>query len=282
MSAVPMSASGAPGNEVTVFPQVADGAGYSTELVLINPGATRITGQLQFSFNLAGAAGNGSRFAYDIPPAGMWRFQTPGTATQVSVGFATIIPDTANSRPVASAIFSLRTGGVLRFQAGVPAQPAVTKALMFGSRSSSKRTVMAIANPSGQDVTVRLTAYNANGSAVVSGKTLIVSANGHRAAFIDEIVPELPEGFEGTVLLESGGPIHVVTLRSLVTSSNSFIMTTMPLVDLNSPPSGRVYFPQIADGGNFTTEVLLLSLANASFRLQFFGTNGQPLPVVLK
>ena len=282
MAAVPISSGAAPGNQTTVFPQVADGAGYSTELILINPAATRITGQLQFSFNVSTDQGSGTRFAYDIPAAGMWRLQTSNAASQVSVGYATLTPDTGSSRPIASAIFTLRTAGVLRFQAGVPAQTAVTRALMFGSRSSSKRTVMAIANPAGQDVTVRLTAYNANGAAVVSGKTLIVSANGHRAAFIDEVVPELPEGFEGTVLLEAAGPIHVVTLRSLVTSSNSFIMTTMPLVDLNSPPSGKVYFPQIADGGNFTTEVLLLSLGNASFRLQFFGTNGLPLPVVLK
>jgi hypothetical protein len=129
---------------------------------------------------------------------------------------------------------------------------------------------------------VRLTAYDAQGTALVSGKTFTVAANGHLAAFIDEVVPELPQGFEGTVLLESSVAVHVVTLRSLITSSNSFIMTTMPLVDLNAPPSGKVYFPQLADGGNFTTELLLLSLGNASFRLQFFGTDGRPLPVVLK
>jgi hypothetical protein len=131
---------------------------------------------------------------------------------------------------------------------------------------------------------VRLTAYDANGMAVVSGKALTIPANGHVAAFIDEsqFIPELPQGFEGTVLLESSVPIHAVTLRSLITSANSFIMTTMPLVDLNSPPSGKVYFPQLADGGNFTTELLLLSLGNESFRLQFLATDGQPFPVVLK
>lgn len=278
MASVPISAGATPGNEITVFPQVADGAGYSTELVLINPAAARITGQLQFS--------SGTKVAYDIPPTGMWRFQTPGSASQVSVGYATIIPDAGNTRPVASAIFALRSGGVLRFQAGVPAQTAVTRALIFGSRDSSKRTVMAIANPAAQDATVRLIAYDANGIALVSGKTLTIPANGHVAAFIDEnqFLPELPQGFQGTVLLESSIPVHVVTLRSLITSANSFIMTTMPIVDLNSgaPPSSKVYFPQLADGGNFSTELLLLSAGNGSFRLQFFGTDGQPLPVVVK
>jgi hypothetical protein len=157
---------------------------------------------------------------------------------------------------------------------------------MFGARDSSKRTVMAIANPSAQDATVRLTAYDANGVALVSGKTFTIAATGHVAAFIDEpqFLPELPQGFQGTVLLESSVPVHVVTLRSLITSANSFIMTTMPLVDLNSgaSPSSKVYFPQLADGGSFTTELLLLSTGNGSFRLQFFGTDGQPLPVVLK
>src|SRR5262249_37131751 len=91
MAAVPISAGAAPGSEVTVFPQVADGAGYSTELVLINPAATRITGQLQFS--------SGIKIAYDIPPAGMWRLQTPGTASQMSVGYATLLPDAVNTPP---------------------------------------------------------------------------------------------------------------------------------------------------------------------------------------
>ena len=57
----------------------------------------------------------------------------------------------------------------------------------------------------------------------------------------------------------------------------------MPLVDLNQPsPSGTSYFPQLADGVNYTTEFLLLNATAASARLQFFNTAGQPLPVSVR
>ena len=280
IATVPLSVGPAPANEITVFPQIADGAGYSTELILLNPGASSITGTLEFSFAVATDRGNGPRFAYDIPSMGVWRLRTTNAPAQVAVGFATVIPDSGMARPVSSAIFSLTTGGVLRFQAGVPAQPALTRAVLFGSRNGTERSVMAVVNRGSQTASIGLTAYDETGNPVGS-TTIGLQPNAHRAAFLDELM-SLPANFRGIVTLNSSSGVHLVTLRSRITTSNSFIMTTMPVVDLNAPPTGTLYLPQLADGGNFTTEVLLLNVTPSTFRLQFFGTDGLPMPLVIR
>jgi hypothetical protein len=282
IASVPINSGSALYTDITTFPQIADGAGYSTELILINPASTRITGAIDFSFSVTSDKGTGTHFTYDIPAGDAWRMRTLNAAATVAVGFAAVIPDSGMTRPVSSAIFSRVSGGVLRFQAGVPAEAALTRAVMFGSRDGSQRSVLALANRGAQAATVTLTAFDQNGGAVVAGKVVTVPVNGHVAAFFDELIPELPAGFQGTVTMDASSQVHVITLRTLVTSSASFIMTTMPVINLASPPAGPSYFPQLADGGNFTTEFLLLNVGTSSFRLQFFGTDGQALPTVLR
>ena len=81
-------------------------------------------------------------------------------------------------------------------------------------------------------------------------------------------------------MLESTSPIYAITLRTLVNASGAFLMTTMPLVDpFQTGASQPAYFPQLVDGGSYTTEFLLLNQSTSAARLQFFNTEGQPLAV---
>jgi hypothetical protein len=60
-------------------------------------------------------------------------------------------------------------------------------------------------------------------------------------------------------------------------------MTAMPILNLAQPlSSGTSYFPQLADGGGFITEFLLVNPASATATLRFFSPQGQPLGVSLQ
>jgi hypothetical protein len=130
-------------------------------------------------------------------------------------------------------------------------------------------------------VSLTLTAYGATGTEQAS-RVLSLQPNQHLPRFLDELIPELPGDYEGTVTISANSPIHAMTLRTLVNRSGAFLMTAMPIIDLEAPMSNIGYFPQLVDGGNFSTEYLLLNADATNAHLRFFGLDGQPLAVPLR
>src|SRR4029079_4878076 len=161
MSPVPISA-GASTTSPLVFPQVADGGGYSTELLLLNGGAGAISGTVEFSVAVDTDAGTNAKFQYDIPAFGIWKLRTTGVRTDVQVGFAAIVPATGAAAPVATAVLKRSTEGHLDFEAGVPAVSALTRGVMFAVSKGSVQTVLSLVNRSAGTATVQLTAYRPN------------------------------------------------------------------------------------------------------------------------
>ena len=45
---------------------------------------------------------------------------------------------------------------------------------------------------------------------------------------------------------------------SLVNERNEDLMTTSPVADLNRPAPSPIVFPQVADGGGYSTEFVLI------------------------
>jgi hypothetical protein len=59
--------------------------------------------------------------------------------------------------------------------------------------------------------------------------------------------------------LESTTPFVALTLRSFYNSRRDYLITTFPIADLTRPAPSPMVFPQIADGGGYTTQFILLS-----------------------
>jgi hypothetical protein len=87
---------------------------------------------------------------------------------------------------------------------------------------------------------------------------------------------------EGVTTLEPlnvATPFAALTLRSLLNERHDFLMTTFPIADANQAIPSPVVFPQIADGGGFITQVILVSSGSGSkTTLGFFDDDGNPLP----
>ncbi|MFI5176006.1 MAG: hypothetical protein ACHQKY_14190, partial [Terriglobia bacterium] len=68
------------------------------------------------------------------------------------------------------------------------------------------------------------------------------------------------------------------TLRSLTNSRGDFLLTTFPVADANVAAPVPVVFPQIADGGGFRTQFIMLNTAGSTTAtLNLFSDDGSAL-----
>ncbi len=271
-------------NSAVYFPQVADGGGYSSSLLLMNTSAGTESGILQILDNdgnpmavtQAGGASDSS-FRYAIPAGGAFRFQTSGAPAVTNTGSIRLIPDSNNPVPIASGVFSYKAGGVLVSESGIAAALPTTHARVYVDLSNNHNTGLAIANVDSVAASIEVTAYSTDGTTAIGTiqGPLKLSAGGHEAKFADQLISGLPPNFAGVLDIRSSCPFAVLTVRALVNERNEPLMTTFPVADVNRAAPSTMLFPQIADGGGYVTEFILVSAGQASgTTLRFYDEDG--------
>jgi len=283
-----------------VFPDFADGGGWTTQVVLVNRGDSVLTGTVQF-LNPSGAAAtvtvNGqtnSSFPYSIPARSSQKLQTSGAGTAILSGSVRAVPATNTASPTGLAIFSFRNRGITVAEAGVTAVPPsftafrlyVETAGVF-STVGSIQTGLAVTNISTSAATVTLELTKLDGSSTGLVGTLSLPARGQTAIFLNQIqgFASLQTPFQGVLRVSAGSSISVIGLRGRYNERGDFLITTTPTVDefgaaLNAP----LFFPHIADSGGYTTQFILFSGApgqSSSGTLQLFSQAGSALGLAL-
>jgi formylglycine-generating enzyme required for sulfatase activity len=279
-----------PGSGLIYFPQFVNGGGYTTTVILLNTSNAPESGELRIRDNNGNLLAvnteegkTGSVFRYDIPPAGGYVLRTDGSPNAATAGWVILTPDAGNSTPVGAGIFSFSQNGVLVTEAGVPSSDPLTHARVYVDTSGGRNTGIAFANPTGAPVNVVFEAFETDGRTIAgTGSSHPLEPNGHDAAFADTLITGLPAGFKGELEISCSTPIVTLALRSLYNSNNEFLITTFPIADVDRLPAMPVIFPQIADGGGYTTEIISLSTTGASsVTVELFGNDGSPLQVPL-
>jgi formylglycine-generating enzyme required for sulfatase activity len=271
------------------FPQFTDGDGYITSLVLLNTSSSTERGTLQILddnglpliVNQVGGTADSS-FRYYISPGGAFRFQTDGSPINLHRGWVQLIPDTSNPTPIGSGVFSYNPGGILLSESGIPAAVSTTHARVFVDLSGNHNTGLAIANVTTTDASITISAFQMDGvtAAGTSQGPLPLAANGHDAKFADQFISGLPAGFTGVLDISSTTPFAALTIRSLLNERHDFLMTTFPIADANVTAPSPIVFPQVADGGGYITQFILISTTgNSSVAMDIFGDNGNLLQV---
>lgn len=275
------------GNASFYFPQIADGGGYITTLTLLNTSSTVETGRISFfeddgtalTVHLAGGSTN-SVFTYSIPPRGVFVLQTDGTPAGSNAGWVQVKPDTSSISPVGAGVFSYSQGGVRVTESGVPAAAATTHAHIYVDQSDGHDTGLALACPGSSGINVSLKAYQTDGSTAAGSSALSMNGNGHTASFVGQLISGLPTGFTGILDISSPAPFVALTLRSLMNARGDFLVTTFPVADLTQVAPTPIVFPQIVDGGGYTTQFILLSAGSASnVTVLFYDEKGAPLAI---
>jgi photosystem II stability/assembly factor-like uncharacterized protein len=257
-----------PNSDPIYFPQFANGGGYTSSLILMNTTDATEKGNFQIldkdGHSLAVTRVDGSPdyyFRYEIPPHGIYRFQTDGSPAEVSSGWVRLSPDLGHSTPVGSGIFSYNPESILLSESGIPAATPTTHARVFVDLSANHNTGLAIANILDAEARIEIRAYELDGvtPASESAEPLILAPDGYSVAFADQFLPSLSEGFIGLLDIRSTTPFSALTLRSLLNERHDFLMATFPVADQNRGGPAPIVFPQIADGGGYRTQFILIS-----------------------
>jgi hypothetical protein len=275
--------------EPLYFPQFADGDGFTSSLVLLNTSSARQNGLIRL-FDDTGSplpvtsveGISSSVFAYSIPQNGSFVLETDGSNENVQVGWVLLTADPGSQSPVGAGVFQFSRNGLVVTESGIPSADLTTHARIFIDTTGGHNTGVAISNPGGDSSQLTLSAYSVDGQTSVGGnpEALLLEPGEHTAKFVTEAISGLPADFTGVLDIQSTVPIAALTLRSLTNGRGDFLLTTFPIADLTRSAPEPVIYPQIADGGGFATQFILINPNNDSLiNLLFFNEEGTPLPV---
>ncbi len=201
-------------------------------------------------------------------------FQSSGTASGVSVGYARIQPDVGKTAPAGVAVIGFRSTKLV-YEVGVAAVPAITRGLFYAEINGPRNTGLAIANPNSQDVTVDFTV--ASTFDIVSSGSLTIPANTQVAKFLNELPYGTRDPLVGTFAFTASAPVAVTALRGFTNERNEFLFATLPVVDLSQPAStAPAYIPHFAVNGGWTTDVILVNTADFPItgKVEFYNPAG--------
>ena len=298
MTTLPVAPLSSAATDTLYFPQFADGSGWVTQLILVNPTDSTIAGMVRFIGPGSGTAAaspatltlddgrTGSNFEYSIPSRSSQKFTTSNPPGRLSVGSVRATPSSGTAAPSGLAVFSYASGGKTLSEAGVPALPkgsafrTYVEASGTPGQAGSIRSGLAITNTAATSNTVSLEVTRLNGSLAVPPATLVLPPSGQVARFIDEIF-SLPDNFSGVLRATSTADVAIVGLRLRVNGNNELKMTTTsPSNEMDPSTSEERFFPHIADSGGWSTQFILFSGTAgqaSSGTLTFIDASGQPL-----
>ena len=294
----PLASGSTASSDTVYFPHFADGSGWATQVILVNPTDETIEGTVEFlgqgSATTAAAPAvrtledgrTGSSFEYSIPPNGSYRIITSNPSGGVSVGSVRAIPDDGHRAPSGLVIFSFTSGGKTLLEAGVPALPAGSAFRVYVESSGtpqqagSIRTGVAITNAADAVNTVTLEVTGLDGTLAAPPDTLTLPPSGQVSSYIDEFFDSLPADFSGVLRVTSTAEVAVVGLRLRYNDRGELKMTTTPpSIETGPPIMGDSFFPHIVDSAGWSTQFILFSGTAgqaSSGTLSFIDTDGEP------
>ena len=230
--------------------------------------------------------------------------ETDGTHQPTKVGYAKVTM-VSGTPPYATAVFRYRKNNVTITEAGVPASPPTNEAKIFIDYREGVDAVPAheevgqvdintgivVVNTGTSTASITYTLRDIAGNYITSG-TGTLQAGHHYARFINQF-SEVASGFTlpgnfatatqfGTLEIASGQPLSIVALRMTTNQRDDILFTTTPVADLTDTVSyDPVYFPQFADGGGYTSSLILLNTSGGTETgtLQILDNDGLPLVV---
>ncbi|MBN9660205.1 MAG: hypothetical protein J0H49_18605 [Acidobacteria bacterium] len=278
--------------EVQIIPQVADGGGWSTTIVLSNKTTASQTVNLRFNRETTNGATeawtptfleNVALPTFNLAAGSTIFLHTPGTAAAVAQGWGEL---DAGPGVVGYAIFTFKTGSTQDGTA--PAVTASSRILVPFDNSAGLVTAVAIANPNAIGQTIQVNIKTADGT-TTTGALPQLPAKGHSAFVLPTLFPET-SGKRGLAeFYTTSGTFSTIALRFNPTqafaSAPVYPQTGSPIIGAtvtNPPASGSQVqiIPQVADGASWSTTIVLTNTttsnltASLNFRLSVAGSGG--------
>ena len=147
-------------------------------------------------------------------------------------------------------------------------------------------TGLAISNVAPNPVSVSITSRRLSGASGPSG-TMTIPARGQVSLFLNQIpgFTNYSTAGQGIVrIYDETGSIAVTGIRARINEQGDFLVAATPPVD-QSDDSRQRLFPQIADGGGYSTQIVLINAnptQNATGTVRLFTQSGAPMSLTLR
>ena len=254
------------------FSQIADGTipgiRFETSFIFVNTGAageatleffdsqsqpidlTLVSGQTMM--------GPDSSFTISLAPGESYSAQTPGTGT-FQFGYARL---TASDGIGGTAVFTRSDPdtGIIFYEAGVPAAPALTSFSLFVDSVGSKDTGLAIVSPpvdgGAPDANLMIRLQDKQFTEIATTPVPLPTGQ-HMSRFVSQFfssdMASLTDNIEGTLTVESDRPVAAVTLRQNDDPAVPFpdevpTLTTFPVVAGVAGSAGTGTFSLLSAG----------------------------------
>jgi hypothetical protein len=232
--------------------------------------------------NVAASPVSGTGTPYTISDRGAVSLITSGNSSATQTGYGRVQVVTGTT-PSGVAIFGYQQNNVLVSETGVPASLPLSAGRIYAEVAPPVNTGIAIANPNNSAVTINFFFTDGAGNDLGSGSTTI-AANGQTASFLSEKPYNRTAPFQGTFSFTSTLPVAVVALRGFTNERSEFLESTLPVIDTTAAlSSGIQVLPHYADGGGWTTQILLVNPTNTPLtgNVQFFNAGGTAFNVTI-
>lgn len=267
-----------------IFPQIVAGGNFETVLTAVNGGNAAV----EIDISLADKQGMlfqdlpdspYNPVHFNISPMGILKlpFRRPG---DLAAGYASLLSDGWIG---GSALFRVWDGPVIRSEAGVGLSKPTRRFLVYIDNTENAISGYAIVNASAGDAVLNMVLRDVRGVVLDSGSHTL-PRGGQMSEFAFQRFPATaPLGFEGSLEVSSDQNVAAVALRydNLNLPEVEHRFCSLPV--LVDEMSTELYFPQVADGGGFCTDFVIVNARESgSFvRLEFYGSDGAPqsLPV---
>jgi hypothetical protein len=271
-----------------VFAHYAQGGGWKTQLILVNPLDSPLNGVADFF-----SGSTRKSIPYQIAERSAVTIEMAGGGSETRAGWIQVTPSEGMPSPSGLLVFSYNLNGTTVTEAGVAALSEGSSFRLFVEASGdfnvaqagSMQTGLALSNSTDNDMPVTLELFALDGTPTGMRSTVIIPAQGQLGRFLDQLpgFSQLQRPFQGFVRI-SGTRFGVVGLRGRYNERGDFLIST------TAPSSEAVFaspqsmFPFFADGGGYTTQFVLFSNstgAASNGKLIFLNASGSPLPIRL-
>jgi len=189
--------------EDLVFARIGDGVfgtlKLQTSFFLINNSATPVSATVELFAEGGGALAlrigstRSDEFAVTVPAGGALALQSDGTTNPGKVGWARVTPQAPLGGGAALTVTTAATGA-LQADVGVPASPLTPMPAIYVQEQADSSTALALTNPTGETVTVRLTLTGRAGASpeIQATKTMDLAPLSHVALYVPELFSDVP------------------------------------------------------------------------------------------
>ncbi len=234
----PLSGSTSLSAQTLIFPQIADGGGIRSEIILTNPATIEDIGTIAFrdaNGDVLALIFDGvpqSSLSYSIPAGGVLKLETDGSGSP-QTGYATVASENSNSQLTGTIVYNI--GG---FEVSVPSSPLSPAHHVFAERHSMADTAIAMANPGVSDASIDLLLLDQNGQ--TAGQTTInILAGAQLAQFIDQIFGGIAPEFQGSLYAQSDKAFAMVGFRQKTSGSLATLSSSSTAFSIDNGPQGE-------------------------------------------